>query len=88
VGRRDPAPDSTVLNLSVRETIDASLHARVDCLRAVVIGLVRRSSQFPALCPESEVVRDPPGERYVRAIERQRPLRPERHAHHRFRRAG
>ena len=44
-----------------RQLIDPSLRVRVGPLRTRVIGLVRRSSECPALCPESEVVRDPPG---------------------------
>jgi hypothetical protein len=70
------------------ETIDASLHARVDTRCAVVIDVRRDLAEPAAGCTEPEVVRDPTRERHVRAVERQRPLRPERYAHQRLGRAG
>ena len=46
------------------------------------------SAELAATGSEAEVVGDPTRERHVRAVERQRPLRPERHAHQGLRRAG
>ena len=70
------------------QTVDASLHAGVDPLRAILVHLRRDLGDLAATDSEAEVVRDPASERHVRAIERQRPLRPERNADHRLRRAG
>ena len=70
------------------QTVDASLHAGVDPLRTVVVHLRRDVADLAATDGEAEVVRDPASERHVCAIERQRPLRPERNAHHRLWRAG
>ena len=54
----------------------------------LVVDLMHDLAELAAACSEAEVVRDPARERHVRAIERQRPLRPERHAHQRLRRAS
>ena len=71
-----------------RQAIDGSLHARVDPLRPLVVDLIDDFALLAPACSEAEVVRDPPRERHVRAIERQRLLRPERHAHQRLWRAS
>ena len=68
--------------------IDGSLHGHVDPPRPLVVDLMDCFAPLAPVCSEAEVVRDPTRERHMRVIERHRPLRPERYAHKRLRRAS
>ena len=68
-------------------SLEAARHDRAHAVHALRLRRMDRSSEVSARCAEAEVVRDPARERHLRAIERQGPLRPERKADQRLRRA-